>query len=80
MLREVRNEPQRAVADRASITHATYSAFETGRKTPNFPMLVRVLSALDADLATLEEAIRSVQVLSGQGSPVPPGWPPLRLV
>jgi transcriptional regulator with XRE-family HTH domain len=80
LLREARNVPQRTVADRASITHATYSDFERGRKTPTFPMLVKVLSALDADLTTLEEAIRSVQVLSGPGSAPPPGWPPLRLI
>lgn len=69
LLRQRLNEPQRAIADRAGITHASYSAFERGRRTPNFEMLVRLLSALQADLSTLDEAIRSVQRLAPPPAP-----------
>jgi transcriptional regulator with XRE-family HTH domain len=73
LLRQRLNQPQRVVAHRAGITHATYAAYERGRKVPTFEILAKVLAALQADPGTLNEAILSMKRLA---VPAPAAWSP----
>jgi transcriptional regulator with XRE-family HTH domain len=64
LLRQRLQLRQSEIAERTGVPVALISSFETGRMQPNCGMLDRLLGALKADHATLEEATRSLQRLT----------------
>lgn len=59
-LRVERHWSQRELARRARVTDALLSSYERGRKTPSLPSLGKLLDALGADLAQLEDHLDRV--------------------
>ncbi len=56
-LREKRGLRQYEAAERAAITKAMLSAYETGKQNPSLDTLEKILAALDAGLADLARAL-----------------------
>lgn len=59
-LREKKNRRQYEVAEAAGITKAMLSSYETGKQRPSLETLEKTLDALEADLATLGDALDHV--------------------
>ncbi len=64
LLRQRLHLRQQEIAERAGFTMAQYSLYECGRQVPSLETLFKLLPALEADLATLEEAIHAVKRLA----------------
>ncbi len=77
-LREKRGLRQYEAAERAAITKAMLSAYETGKQKPSLDTLEKILAALDAGLVELARALDLVNergmAARGEASP---GLPPI---
>ena len=61
LLRKLRKLRQNAVADKAKITKAMLSCYETGSQLPSLHSLRAVLTALDFDFHNFQEALHRIQ-------------------
>jgi transcriptional regulator with XRE-family HTH domain len=61
LLRTRQNTTQVAIADRAGLTKAMLSCYETGAQLPSMQSLAATLQALGADFHDLQDAIDQVQ-------------------
>lgn len=71
LLRHRQNVPQAAVSDRAGLTKAMLSCYETGAQLPSMPSLAATLKALHADFHDLQDALDQVQEQELQPEPEP---------
>lgn len=60
-LRQERELRQYEVAERAGITRTMLSSYEAGKVMPHLATLASILEALDADLETLDRALRRAE-------------------
>jgi transcriptional regulator with XRE-family HTH domain len=76
-LREKRGLRQYEAAERAAITKAMLSAYETGKQNPSLDTLEKILGALDVGLADLARALDLVNERGPRPRSVPAPAAPL---
>lgn len=71
LLRQSKRLRQREVAERAGVTMASLSSYESGRQVPALHTLGKVLAALGEDVEGFGHGLKLVQDLGARGEAAP---------